>query len=319
MPPTSMMRAWMAAFLAASLSPGLMVAQGATGDSIEVSQPAGANYDKANFRFWAPKGNDAFQAVVVLVPGSNGDGRAMVQDSAWQSFATRHHLALVGCQFTDKPHDQGFIEEYVDVSRGTGQALVDALARLGTETHHAELARVPLFLWGMSAGGEFDYEFVAWKPERVAAFVVNKGGIYYSALVSRAAREVPGLLFVGEKDLAFRTNTITGLFAVNRRAGALWALTTEPGLAHVVGRSRDLGIMFFEDVLALRLRPDAAGNGPVAMTPLAEWSGYLGDLTALTVAPMGDGRAPAVPTAWLPTERMARAWQAVVSGKPFVP
>jgi pimeloyl-ACP methyl ester carboxylesterase len=33
----------------------------------------------------------------------------------------------------------------------------------------------------MSAGGQFNYEFAAWKPDRVAAFVVNKGGIYYTA------------------------------------------------------------------------------------------------------------------------------------------
>jgi len=34
---------------------------------------------------------------------------------------------------------------------------------------------------------------------------------------------VPGILFVGGKDLEFRTNTIVGLFAVNRRGAALWA------------------------------------------------------------------------------------------------
>jgi dienelactone hydrolase len=105
----------------------------------------------------------------------------------------------------------------------------------------------------MSAGGQFNYEFVAWKPERVLAFVVNKGGIYYSALLSQAARNVPGILFVGGKDLEFRTNTVAGLFAVNRRGGALWALAEEPAAGHVVGRSRDLTLIFFEDVLPLRL------------------------------------------------------------------
>src|SRR5204863_1379318 len=141
-----------------------------------------------------------------------------------QAFAIKHKLALVGCQLTDKTHEQGFIEEYVDVSKGSGQAFVSALATLATRSKHAELATAPLFLWGMSAGGQFNYEFVAWKPERVAAFVVNKGGIYYTALAPRAARSVPGILFVGGKDLEFRTNTIVGLFAVNRRGGALWAL-----------------------------------------------------------------------------------------------
>jgi dienelactone hydrolase len=164
----------------------------------------------------------------------------------------------------------------------------------------------------MSAGGQFNYEFAAWKPERVVAFVVNKGGIYYSALVPRAAREVPALLFVGDKDLAFRTNTIAGLFAVNRRAGALWALVAEPDTAHAVGRSRDLGAMFFADVMAMRL-----GSG--ALTPMDASAGFIGDLAAATIRPAAGAAAPAVPTAWLPTERLARAWQAVVTGKPFRP
>src|SRR5574338_1252744 len=158
----------------------------------------------------------------------------------------------------------------------------------------------------MSAGGQFNYEFVAWKPERVMAFVVNKGGIYYSALLSRAAREVPGMLFIGGKDLEFRNNTIRGLFAVNRRGGALWALAEEPGVAHVVGKSRDVSIVFFEDVLKLR-------TGTSGLAHLDEKTGFLGDLSARTFAAQGEARVPNYPTAWLPTERVARAWQAMVT------
>jgi dienelactone hydrolase len=163
----------------------------------------------------------------------------------------------------------------------------------------------------MSAGGQFNYEFVAWKPERVMAFVVNKGGIYYSALLSRAAREVPGMLFIGGKDLAFRNNTIAGLFAVNRRGGALWALAEEPDAAHVVGKSRDVSLVFFEDVLQRRA---VAHDGRMAR--LDEKLGYLGDLTARTFAPVGESRVPNYPTAWLPSERVARAWQAMVTPAP---
>ena len=89
---------------------------------------------------------------------------------------------------------------------------LSALGGFAKRSGHPELATAPFLMWGMSAGGQFNYEFVAWKPERVVAFVVNKGGIYYSALLSRAAREVPGMLFIGGKDLAFRNNTISGLF-----------------------------------------------------------------------------------------------------------
>jgi pimeloyl-ACP methyl ester carboxylesterase len=293
-------------------------AQGAA--SLDEVVAPGNNYDKAEFRLWYPGDAGRLQAVVVLLPGSNGDGRPQVDDPIWQAFAARHHLALLGCRFTDKPHDQAFIEHYVNVSQGSGQALLDALDRLGRRSQHGELSTAPLLLWGMSAGGQFNYEFVAWRPERVVAFVVNKGGIYYSALLPPAARNVPGILFVGGKDLEFRTNTIVGLFAVNRRAGALWALAEEPGAAHIIGRSRDLALVFFEDVLPLRL-PDGAPNGnqPILLRSIAAASGFLGDLKGKTFQKQGDAPAPNYPTAWLPTARTARAWEALVTDGPFEP
>ena len=167
---------------------------------------------------WYPKNAARLQAVVVLVPGSNGDGRSAVDDPVWQAFATRHNLALVGCRFTDKPHDQGFIEQYINVSKGSGQALLDALGRFGKRAAHPELEAAPLLLWGMSAGGQFNYEFVAWKPERVIAFVVNKGGIYYSALLSQAARSVSGDSLRRREGPRVPHQPHRRLFAVNRRA-----------------------------------------------------------------------------------------------------
>ncbi len=291
-----------------------------TAPTLDETIAPGRNYDKAEFRLWLPAGAARIRAVLALMPGSNGDARSSVDDPVWQALATRQHLALVGCRFTDKPHDQAFIEEYVNVSLGSGQAFLDALSSLAKRSTHPELASAPLLLWGMSAGGQFNYEFAAWKPERVIAFIVNKGGIYYSALVNRSARGVPGMLFVGGKDLEFRTNTIAGLFAVNRRAGALWAFAEEPDAAHEVGRSRDLAVIFFEDILPLRLPETGSdGRGAIALKPLVASSGYLGDLKARTFQPQGQMNAPGVPTAWLPTERVAKAWQAMLTGRPFDP
>jgi poly(3-hydroxybutyrate) depolymerase len=280
--------------------------------TIDDSIAPGRNYDKAQFRLWVPRDPGKLRAVLVLVPGSNGDGRAMAEDTTWQNFAARNKLAIVACRFTDKPHEQNFIEDYVNVSQGSGQALLDGLSHLAARAGHPEIASAPLLFWGMSAGGEFNYEFAAWKPERVVAFVVNKGGIYYSALTPRATREVPALLFIGGKDLESRVNTITGLFAVNRRGGALWALTEEPGAAHVVGRSRDMSIIFFDEVLPLRLG-EAAGT----LKPLAESAGFIGDFKSKTTRAVADSATPNYPTAWLPTARVARAWQAMLTEKPF--
>lgn len=283
-----------------------------SGTTLEGVIPPGNNFDKAEFRLWYPNNVASFRGIVLLVPGSNGDGRAMAQDTVWQAFAVKHKLALVACRFTDKPHDQNFIEDYIKVSDGSGQALLGAINEFAEKSKHPELATAPMLLWGMSAGGQFNYEFVAWKPERVIAFVVNKGGIYYSALLPRAARAVPGVLFVGGKDLEFRTNTIVGLFAVNRRSGALWALSEEPSAGHIVGRSRDIALMFYEDVMAARM---PASEGPLNAMP--EKPAFIGDFKTKSFAPNADGPAPAFPTAWLPTERVARAWQAILTEQPF--
>jgi poly(3-hydroxybutyrate) depolymerase len=177
-------------------------AQISSGHTMDRMIPSGVNYDKAEFRLWYPPNVETFRAILVLVPGANSDGRPEVGDRSWQAFASRNGLAIVGCRFTDKPHDEALIENYANAALGSGQALLDAIATLSKRCNHPELADAPLLLWGMSAGGQFNYEFTAWKPDRVVGFVVNKGGIYFSALLSAAARRVPGFLFIGEDDLA---------------------------------------------------------------------------------------------------------------------
>jgi poly(3-hydroxybutyrate) depolymerase len=292
----------------------LTISAGARAATYDEAAAPGANYDKAEFRLWLPDAAGAVRALVILVPGSNGDGRGQVDDPFWQAFATKHRLALVGCRFTDKPHDQMFIEHYVDVSKGSGQALLDSLASLAKKSNHPEIAAAPVLLWGMSAGGEFNYEFAAWRPERVIAFVVNKGNVYYTALAPDAARRVPGILFTGEKDLAFRVDAIAGLFAINRRAGALWAYAQEPGVGHEVAHSREFAAVLFEEMVDARVSADGH------LRPLDETRGWFGDARAQTVQAAADGKAPAnYPVSWLPSARLARAWQAVIAGKTVEP
>jgi len=294
--------------------PFLAIAPAARAATFDEAAPSGANYDKAEFRLWLPDGAAPIRALRILVPGSNGDGRGQVDDSFWQTFAAKRGLALVGCRFTDKQHDQMFIEHYVDVSKGSGQAFLDALTSLAKKSGHAEVATAPLLLWGMSAGGEFNYEFTAWKPERVVAFVVNKGNVYYTALAPAAARRVPGVLFTGEKDLDFRIDAISGLFAINRRAGALWAYAQEPGVGHEVAHSRAFAAVFFDEMLKARVVDQGE------LRPLDEKSGLYGDARAHTLQSTLESKPSAqYPVSWLPTMRVAQAWEAVLAGKPINP
>ncbi len=213
----------------------------------------GDNFNMAGFRLWFEDTGQPLQGVLVLMPGSNGDGRSEVTDDEWQSFAVVHHFALLGCYITDHPHDNMAIEEYAEVSRGSGQALLDAIDSLAFRSGHRELSVAPLLLWGFSAGGEFNYEFACWKPERVIGFVVNKGGVYYTALAGIQTRNVPGIFFTGDRDIPYRTNIVNGIFSINRRFGANWTYVSEPGSSHEVGFSKSLSIHFFEAILPLRM------------------------------------------------------------------
>ena len=211
----------------------------------------------ASFNLWAPDPiwpDKVYKprAIIVLTGGSNSDSRDMVGEKQWRTFAFENHCILIGTFFQDK--DPSDIEGYCKAQEESGECLLWAIKGFSDELG-INLETVPLFLWGFSAGGQFNYEMNAAFPQRVDAFVVNKGGIYYSALVNDAARETPGLFFTGQKDEQWRQDIVKGLVSVNRRAGALWHLCQEK-TGHEVGASVRISQQFFKNVLK-RLEEDS--------------------------------------------------------------
>ena len=69
---------------------------------------------------------------------------------------------------------------YYEADKGSGAALLESIKAFGVESKHPELEHAPLLLWGHSARGQFNYDFTCWKPDRVIAFVANKGAYYVS-------------------------------------------------------------------------------------------------------------------------------------------
>jgi hypothetical protein len=49
----------------------------------------GNNFEKAAFSLWFKSGIKKIRGLIVLVSGSNIDGRSMVYDTAWQNLAVR--------------------------------------------------------------------------------------------------------------------------------------------------------------------------------------------------------------------------------------
>jgi len=293
-----------------------------------ITIPPGNNFNKAEFRLWIPE-IKTIRGVLVLVHGSNGDARSWVEKDGWgtivertnqnvpstfwQDLAKRHDMALLGCYYTDNTHDQMFIEKYTKVDEGSGQALIDALKLLADKSNHPEIAKAPLAFWGISAGGQFNYEFACWKPERVITFVLNKGGIYYTAMATKATQRVPGIFFIGEKDTPFRNHIIKGIFSINRRAEALWTLIEEPNTTHEFGKSLDISEKYYDEIIPLRLSESISAP----LRPLKTDEGYLGEHNSLTYVKYDKELASKKPTSWLPNKNIAEIWKNSTSNIPL--
>jgi len=279
------------------------------------SIPSGKNFEKAAFSLWFPDNYKTIRGIILLVPGSNSDGRSLVKEASWQELAMKYNFALIGCYFTDKPHVDMNVEEYANAKDGSGQALLDCMAKFAVQTGFHELITIPVVLWGHSAGGEFNYEFVCWKPERVLAFVVNKGGFYYSALAPKPARNVPGIIFTGENDMESRKDILKGIFSINRRAGAIWTFAEEPGAGHEPGKTQKLAQNFFDNVIPLRLHNNNTDkNSKYIYQPLLPESGFAGDKKNKRINPVTNNQLTDFSISWLPTETFAHDWLEFISG-----
>ena len=265
-----------------------------------------ARFTKAAFRFWSPAYKDPIRGLIVLVPGLDGDGRGMLNSPSWQALARKYRLALVACFM------QG--GNYYNAPAGTGDALLEAIQNFADKSGHAEIAQAPLLLYGESAGGQFDYDFVVWKPERVMAFVVNKGGYYTQDEPDSHACATPGLFFLGKTDSELRINAITAIWTHGRKMGALWALAPQPHSGHEFSRTAPVAQAFFEGVLKNRLADDslASGDSP-PMKPMGENQGWLGDLTTFAIHDASIDSEPNRAASWLPDQNSATVWQAFVS------
>jgi hypothetical protein len=264
------------------------------------------NFTKAAFRFWSPAYQQPIRGVIVLVPGFSQDGRGMIDNSAWQGLARKYRLALVSCYL------QG--GDYHDAMRGTGDALLEALKEFADKASHAEVSQAPLLLYGESAGGQFNYNFTLWKPERVMAFVVNKGAYYDRDEPDSRMCSVPGLFFLGSKDSELRINAITEIWTVGRKLGALWALAPQPNSGHEFSKTPPVARVFFEGVLKNCLPDESLSSDDNAlMKPMQENQGWLGDLATHQIHDGSSDIEPNRAQAWLPDQASAAAWKAFVA------
>lgn len=176
-------------------------------------------------------------------------------------------------------------------------------------TGRTELTHAPLMIVGASRTSGFGVEYAKKYPERTIAYAV-------SAMDSPGyAPTVPGIVVYGERDdQASRIST----FLRDRGQGGLLSLAVLWGKGHVCDRCGDLIWPWMDEVIRLRLPNNAdPRQGPVALKPLRESDGWLGDVDNWgNVYPYNDYPGDKRRAAWLPSRSTARIWQHFVQKTP---
>ena len=152
------------------------------------------------------------KAVLVLCPGINGNGKPLVEDPKWQTFAARNHLGLAAISFSSPPSQLYADLGYTYPDQGSGEILLSAIRnRFGRD--------LPVLIYGFSSGAYFTELFVNWRPNSVMAWCAHATGRYEE--IPKAWP--PGIVSCGEQDLT-RLGAAQTHFKRGRAAGSrlLW-------------------------------------------------------------------------------------------------
>lgn len=248
-------------------------------------------------------------AVLVLAPGSNGDGAGMVSDIGWLTFAEDQRLMLVGLSFASDAAALRDGTGYYYASKGSGKLLLDTLDRLAGKP-------LPVLLYGFSGGAHFTARFAEWKPSRVAAWCAYSAG-WWDVPAPSAPRPF-GIVACGESDE--RLGASLFYFKAGRAAGRPWLWVGLPGSAHAEdARVAAFAREAFAAVLEGTRGPDKhKGRLATEHTEHAERTG-MGrggwvDIEDITVAAADlPARQPTL-TGWLPDMALFPKWRALMVG-----
>jgi hypothetical protein len=203
----------------------------------------------------------------------------------------------------------------------TGEDLLKALVRIGSESGHAELANAAICSFGFSRGAGYSMALARALPQRVVA--IGCGGSSpawgFTNAAGKAACSVPILLTQGDEDPLAGNAWFTS-FPDVRALGHRVALAGQWGLSHFEGNYENLMLIHFDAAIKERLNPewDPAKRPPkLRCVPLEEgWLGRLDGCEKWSTRWTEVKPAAQVESSdrskhcWFINETIARVWQA---------
>jgi hypothetical protein len=266
-----------------------------------------------HFNFYLPDGVKQVRAVILVqhgnyqVPGlaagwEHGFG-ASAWDAQWRALADKWDAALVS------PCLEGpSCDIWYDPKNGGWRSINDALATLGSQSGHPEIAQAPLVLWGFSCGGDWVGMMLKEHASSVLAAVARSGG----SDPGPTADGVPTLLVQGGSKDHFKNEK---WFQKARARGALVAFAQDTDQGHTVADLNVLAIPFLDACLALRLPAKAAFHHPAILNVIPAATGWLGDPVTFSIASEPRFAGDKTTASWLPNEALAKKWSEFANEK----
>lgn len=260
-----------------------------------------ASYNYADFRMWVNDSTDTLRGIYWFMHPNNGDSRNIVSDSAYQALADSQDFALMGAHIFN-----------MHMNTGIGDAVIAAMDSFAVKFRHDEISFIPFFINGYSWGGQFAYHFSKWIPERIVGVITQKGG-YHNEDSAGDAVDIPMLMFVGEDDLPYRIENLTGIFLDHRPLGAKWALAMEQGAGHSQVNDHLLLDSFFHTVTNLRLPDSMDVFAPITLNTLQDSTAWFGDQDNWTIGSFDCYDGVVDSSSWFPSRNVGELWQNFVS------
>ncbi len=263
------------------------------------------------FRVYLSPETKFVRGVIVLIPGTHGDGRGMSALPEWRELADKHHFAVMGCQFSEG--DMVLYQD--DKNFSTCRSIEAAAKKLAELSRHPEMANAPLAFWGHSAGSNLSARFCRFNPRRVIAFASSKG-TRGPTRDKRGTEGIPMLFAVGAKDNPIWVKNSLRNIKSGISKGAPWTLALQPNEGHELGGSLQLCRIYFNAIIARQMgAAKESGNEKVRMKRPRRDDAWLGDSETREIAAYREFKSSKKAAAYLPDEIVAKAWKKYLSSE----
>lgn len=307
-----------------------------TSGSGNTSVANAGEFQKAQGRYFTSVGGGKFalqmpdqaspRAILLLAIGQDGRSERYIGSGGkgqWSDLANKLKLAVLAYEFPVKGDRRSVGAEefapFIEAQKGSGEAVLKALQSLAADSGKAELATIPIAIYGQDViGAAFAFNFTQAFPDRVIATVAAKGASY-SVKPTEASAKVPMMILSGEYDedvkLGNPTNTHLEVYEANLGLKPQWVYAVEfRAGSGMTPASHHAAMTFLDRMILARLSPEGK------LQDLDPERAFIGDLKESKISRREDANAVLTPDqTWLPDGEIAQLWKDLYDGTLKIP